>query len=85
MKHWLSRLSAWLEAKRYASHWEHGTCTCQFRDGPNTSPARRNRHTGEVQFVLWPKGKVIGGHICTEDFWIGYDPSWWAGFKPNSP
>ena len=38
--------------------------------------ARRNRFTGEVQFVLWKAGEQ--GH--NEDYWHKFDSSWWPLF-----
>lgn len=49
--------------------WEHGRC----RD----RPARRDRITGEVQFVLWKAGEQ--GH--QQDYWHRFDSYWWDQFK----
>lgn len=44
-----------------------------------TTPARKHRKKGNVQFILWKAGQQ--GH--TEDYWHDYDSSWWALFVPN--
>ena len=49
--------------------YEYGTC--------RVHPARRNRKSGEVQFVLWEAGEQ--GHEV--DFWHRMDPSHWYKFK----
>lgn len=51
--------------------YEYGTC----RD----KPARRNRITGEVQFVLWNAGEQ--NH--TEDYWHKFGDGWEKQFKPH--
>lgn len=81
------RVVRWLQWIRRAAHfaaWEYGTC----HDGP----ARRNRSTGAVQFVLWPKGHVakvgvLYDQIYTypEDWWHDFDSSWWPKFQPDAP
>ena len=47
-----------------------------FRD---CQPARRNKRTGHVQFILWEAGEQ--GHL--EDFWHDSDSSWWPTFTPT--
>lgn len=42
-------------------------------------PARRNRKTGEVQFVLWKAGEQ--GH--QQDFWHKFGDGWEKRFVPD--
>jgi hypothetical protein len=58
--------------------WEFGVV------GESNKPARRNRKTGAVQFVLWRAGDRQGDYLYAEDYWINYDSSWWPDFKPNT-
>jgi hypothetical protein len=51
--------------------WEYGTC----RD----APARRSKHDGRVQFILWQAGQT--GH--TEEYWYEFHSSWWHKFQPT--
>ena len=64
------KLFQWIRL-RGKTLYEYGTCG----DGP----ARRNRLTGEVQFVLWKAGEQ--GH--TEDYWHKFGAGWEKQFKPN--
>lgn len=59
-----SRLARFL----YWAQWQVGVC--------HGRAARRNRLTGEVQFVLWKSGEY--GHAS--DYWHRFDPSWWDEF-----
>lgn len=84
MRHWLTRLRTWAEAKRYAWHWEHGTVP----NWDNARQVRRHRRTGEVQFVIWPAGHATtlrdgSLYVYAEDFWVRMDPYWWPGFTPS--
>lgn len=49
----------------------------------NTRYARRNRLTGEVQFILWHIGDKQRDYIYTENFWVNYHESRWSGFIKN--
>jgi hypothetical protein len=51
--------------------WEPGTL--------HDRPARRNRLTGECQFVLWKAGE----HHHVTDYWHKFDSSWWPEFIPS--
>lgn len=62
--------------------WQYGTC--------RGNQARRNRGTGAVQFVCWPKGYIVDRSAIKEppyvyagDWWHDYDPRWWKEFVPN--
>lgn len=46
-------------------------------------PARRDRRTGAIEFVLHPKGKRVGDYVYAEDWWCGFNPYWWKDFKPD--
>jgi len=52
----------------YNLKWENGVC--------NELPARKNRFTKEVQFVLWKRGQ----HGHASDYWIAFDRSHWDNF-----
>ena len=52
----------------------------EFGTVSNGTPARRNRLTGEVQFVLWKAGEQ--GHA--EDYWHEFGDGWETTFKPNT-
>ncbi len=43
------------------------------------TPARRNRMTGEVQFVLWKAGEQ--GH--QQDYWHKFGDGWEKRFAPD--
>lgn len=43
------------------------------------TPARRNRTTGEVQFVLWKAGEQ--GH--QQDYWHKFGDGWEKQFVPD--
>ena len=53
------------------SVWEYGTC--------HNRQARKHKLKGNVQFVLWEKGKQ--GH--KKDYWHNFDSSWWVQFKKH--
>ena len=57
--------------RRYGLY-EYGVC--------NRLRARRNRITGEVQFVLWKAGEQ--GH--KDDWWINFDRSWYGQFRKEN-
>jgi hypothetical protein len=57
--------------------WEYGTC---WIDGGEPRVARRNRWTGEVQFVMWKAGESQAGYIHKKDFWVNYHSYWWPNF-----
>lgn len=67
----IQKFKDWLHLRR----WQYGKCRGQI--------ARCNRRTGEVQFILWPKGSNQAGHIHTEDFWIAFNSFWWPEFTPS--
>jgi hypothetical protein len=46
----------------------------------NATVARRNRLTGEVQFVLWKADEQ--GH--EKDYWHKFGPGWDMHFKPDA-
>lgn len=50
----------------------------------NGKPARRNRKTGEVQFVIHPAGRVVGTYTYEQDHWIAFHESWWSHFTPQA-
>ena len=52
--------------------YEYGVC--------NRLRARRNRITGDVQFVLWKAGQQ--GH--KKDLWINFDKSWYEQFRKEN-
>lgn len=63
----------WFNGKRqYSSLYEYGEV--------ETMPGcvRRNRKTGEVQFILWHQGEQDHKHAV----WHRCDPSWWPQFVP---
>lgn len=51
------------------SPWEYGAM--------NNLKARRNRHTGDVQFLLWNEREH------DDNGWHNADKSWYSLFKPN--
>jgi hypothetical protein len=57
--------------------WEYGHI--------RSTPARRHKLNGNVQFILWHKGdqKNVDGIGHTEDKWIDFEKSWWNMFVPN--
>lgn len=59
-------LCEWLEKRKR----EYGTCKSKH--------ARRNKKSGNVQFVLWKAGEQ--GH--NNEWWCDFDSSWWVGFEP---
>lgn len=64
----LHRLAERFDAWSHKRRWEYGAC--------RGLKARRNRHTGEVQFVLWKAGER--GHV--EDYWHNFNSYWWPVF-----
>lgn len=56
--------------------WEYGKV---IRTNSLPTVARRNKLSGEVQFVLWKKGEQ--GH--KEDYWHKFDNSWYQLFKTD--
>jgi hypothetical protein len=46
----------------------------------NGKHARKNRKTGEVQFVMWKAGEQ--GHM--QDYWINFNSYLWPQFEPAS-
>jgi len=63
--------------------WVYGTCTSGEDKHIHTQTARRNRFTGEVQFILWHKGEKQGDYLYTEDYWHNYNEYWWPNFREN--
>lgn len=51
--------------------WEYGTC------GQDARHSRRHILSGNVQFILWPKGTQ--NHF--EDYWHTYDSSWFPTWE----
>lgn len=60
-----------LANKAFGPSYEYGTV--------RETKARRDRRTGEVQFVLWKAGEQ--GHEA--DYWHKFDDSWWPLFVPD--
>jgi hypothetical protein len=75
--------------------WIEGTCSTVNKNKPDK--ARKHRIKGNVQFILWPKGKFVEGYcVCpetgldfpngytyTKDYWHDYNEYWWPNFIPN--
>ncbi len=75
----LKRLRRRFQRWKHFREWQYGNC--------NGCKARRNRLTGEVQFVMWPKGHVTEGsygaydYTYPADWWINFNPVWWPDFE----
>lgn len=82
----IRRLFAWISERRHRATWQYGQC--------HGGPARRNRATGAVQFVMHPKGRVIADgylgidgtkqdYVYPEDYWVNFDSYWWPEFRAD--
>lgn len=76
LKKWVKKLT--LKKLFRQSEWEYGIAGTSV-ESVNTRTKRKNKLTGEVQFILWEAGEQ--GH--KKDYWHPINPTWWPPFIPG--
>ena len=75
----IARLYDWLTRERHIRPtYEYGY-VCVITELRTGQRVRRNRHTGEVQFILWKAGEQ--GHVT--DCWYRIGDGWANYFIPD--
>ena len=76
LKNWLKKMAP--KKLLHKPAWEYGVAGALI-DPDNPTPKRRDKLTGEVQFILWDACEQ--GH--ENDFWYPMNPTLWPTFIPG--